>query len=71
MSQVEIFGLTPSAEEHIAKSSSSLPQTTKALPFAFVTRCTSAFEPPASRPGIGHVREDLTNRPLKFWSVNS
>jgi plasmid stabilization system protein ParE len=25
----------------------------------------------ASRPGIGHVREDLTSRPLKFWSVYS
>ena len=25
----------------------------------------------ASRPGIGHSREDLTERPLKFWSVYS
>ena len=25
----------------------------------------------ASRPGIGHAREDLTERPLKFWSVYS
>ena len=25
----------------------------------------------ASRPGIGHTREDLTDRPLKFWSVHS
>lgn len=25
----------------------------------------------ASRPGIGHSREDLTDRPLKFWSVYS
>jgi plasmid stabilization system protein ParE len=23
----------------------------------------------ASRPGMGHMREDLTDRPLKFWSV--
>ena len=22
-------------------------------------------------PGIGHAREDLTDRPLKFWSVHS
>ena len=24
-----------------------------------------------SEPGIGHVREDLTNRPVKFWPVYS
>ena len=30
-----------------------------------------AFALLASRPGIGHAREDLTNRPLKFWSVYS
>jgi antitoxin ParD1/3/4/toxin ParE1/3/4 len=30
-----------------------------------------AFVLLASRPGIGHTREDLTDRPLKFWSVYS
>jgi plasmid stabilization system protein ParE len=25
----------------------------------------------AESPGIGHTREDLTSRPLKFWSVYS
>jgi antitoxin ParD1/3/4/toxin ParE1/3/4 len=30
-----------------------------------------AFELLAERPGIGHVREDLTNRRLKFWTVYS
>jgi toxin ParE1/3/4 len=30
-----------------------------------------AFVLLASRPGIGHAREDLTERPLKFWSVYS
>jgi plasmid stabilization system protein ParE len=25
----------------------------------------------AENPGIGHTREDLTDRPLKFWSVYS
>ena len=25
----------------------------------------------AERPGIGHTREDLTDRPVKFWSVHS
>jgi plasmid stabilization system protein ParE len=25
----------------------------------------------AEAPGIGHTRQDLTSRPLKFWSVYS
>jgi len=31
----------------------------------------SALEFLGSEPGAGHVREDLTNRPLKFWPVYS
>lgn len=30
-----------------------------------------AFEQLAERPEVGHRREDLTNRPVKFWSVFS
>lgn len=30
-----------------------------------------AFELLAQSPGIGHTREDLTSRPVKFWSVYS
>jgi plasmid stabilization system protein ParE len=30
-----------------------------------------AVEKLAESPGIGHTREDLTDRPLKFWSVYS
>lgn len=30
-----------------------------------------AFVLLASRPGIGHARADLTDRPLKFWTVYS
>jgi len=30
-----------------------------------------AFALLASRPGIGHSREDLTARPFKFWGVYS
>lgn len=30
-----------------------------------------AFALLASQPGIGHSREDLTDRPLRFWSVYS
>ncbi len=31
----------------------------------------NAFEELAAMPGMGHTREDLTARPVKFWSVYS
>jgi plasmid stabilization system protein ParE len=31
----------------------------------------AAFAVLASHPGIGHLREDLTSLPVKFWSVFS
>jgi plasmid stabilization system protein ParE len=30
-----------------------------------------AFEQLVAMPGIGHAREDLTARPVKFWNVYS
>ena len=30
-----------------------------------------ALELLGKKPGLGHVREDLTNRPVKFWRVYS
>ena len=30
-----------------------------------------AFERLAAMPGLGHRREDLTDRPLRFWTVDA
>ena len=30
----------------------------------------AAFERLAAMPGLGHRREDLTDRPLRFWTVD-
>lgn len=30
-----------------------------------------AFEQLATMPGMGHTREDLTSRPVKFWKAYS
>lgn len=35
----------------------------------FYDALEAALEQLAEFPGLGHVREDLTDRPLKFWSV--
>lgn len=29
------------------------------------------FRIPASTPGVGHIRDDLTDEPVKFWPVFS
>lgn len=34
-----------------------------------VANIFQAFELLGNRPGAGHIREDLTDKPLKFWSV--
>jgi plasmid stabilization system protein ParE len=31
----------------------------------------AAFERLATLPGLGHTREDLTDRPLRFWTVDA
>ena len=31
----------------------------------------AAFERLAAMPGLGHTREDLTDRPLRFWTVDT
>ena len=31
----------------------------------------AAFEQLAALPGLGHRREDLTNQPLRFWTVEA
>ena len=31
----------------------------------------AAFDRLAAMPGLGHKREDLTDRPLRFWAVDA
>ncbi len=37
----------------------------------WIARLFDAFEKLAQRPGIGHLREDLTDLPVLFWPVGS
>jgi toxin ParE1/3/4 len=34
-------------------------------------RLSQAFERLAARPQLGHARPDLTNKPVRFWTVMS
>ncbi|MGV3722230.1 MAG: type II toxin-antitoxin system RelE/ParE family toxin [Actinomycetota bacterium] len=64
------FGLTPAAAdldavyEHIALD--NVPAAGRLL-----HRFTTANHRITQTPGIGHLREDLTEASLRFWSVRS
>ncbi len=65
------FRLTPSAEEQVGDITEFIATDNEDAAVRVRHALYSAFDLLASRPGIGHTREDLTNRPLKFWSVYS
>ena len=65
------FRLTPSAEDHVGFIVEFIATDNEDAAVRVRHALYSAFDLLASRPDIGHAREDLTNRPLKFWSVYS
>jgi plasmid stabilization system protein ParE len=65
------FRLTPSAEEHIGDIVEFIAADNEDAAVRVRHALYSAFDLLASRPGIGHSRDDLTDRALKFWTVYS
>ena len=66
------FVLTPSSERDLDHIKEYLGQ--KAGPTIarrVLKDIRHGLVPLGSEPGVGHVREDLTDRPLKFWPVYS
>jgi plasmid stabilization system protein ParE len=65
------FRLTLTAEEHVGDIVEFIAADNEDAAVRVRHALYSAFELLASRPGIGHTRDDLTERSLKFWSVYS
>lgn len=65
------FRLTPAAEAEIGDIVDYIAADSEGAAVRVRNALYSAFEQLAQTPGIGHKREDLTDRPLKFWSVYS
>lgn len=65
------FRLTPDAEAQIGDIVEYIAADSEDAAIRVRNALYSAFEQLARTPGIGHKREDLTDRPLKFWSVYS
>ena len=65
------FRLAPAAEKHIGDIVEFIATDNENAAVRVRDALYSAFDLLASRPGVGHLREDLTERPLRFWCVYS
>jgi plasmid stabilization system protein ParE len=65
------YRLTERAEADVAAIADFIAAESVDAAMKVVLALEDAFLLLASRPGIGHIRQDLTSRPLKFWSVYS
>ena len=66
------FVLTKSAERDPDRIKSYLVgKTGPTITRRVMKEIRSALNLLGSQPGAGHLREDLTRRPVKFWSVYS
>lgn len=67
----QAYRLTERAEADIEAIADFIAADSVDAAIKVVLALEDAFVLLASRPAIGHAREDLTDRPLKFWSVHS
>jgi toxin ParE1/3/4 len=63
------YQLTAAAQRHVDEIGAFIAQDSVAAALRVYDALEAAFELLASHPGIGHKREDLTDRPLRFHSV--
>jgi antitoxin ParD1/3/4/toxin ParE1/3/4 len=65
------YVLTREAQAHIDEIGAYIAQDSVDAALKVYDALQEAFELLAERPALGHSREDLTDRPLRFWSVFS
>ena len=65
------YRLTERAEADVEEIANFIADDNVDAAVKVVLALEDAFALLASRPDVGHRREDLTDRPLKFWSVYS
>ena len=65
------YVLTLEAQAHINEIGACIAQDSVDAALKVYDALEEAFGLLAERPGLGHSRQDLTDRPLGFWSVFS
>jgi plasmid stabilization system protein ParE len=63
--------LTPEAEFDLAEIAAYLRQSSPEAAHRVLITLRQAMQRLASMPGLGHLRPDLADEPLRFWSVYS
>ena len=63
------FVFSDEAEKHLVEIFDYLAERSEAGAVSVRDAIYEAVALLAERPGIGHTREDLTDRPVKFWTV--
>lgn len=65
------YVLVPEAEHDLVEICAFVAQDSAAAASRLLAEFESALDRLAELPGIGHVRPDLTDRPVRFWAVRS
>jgi plasmid stabilization system protein ParE len=65
------YSLTPEARGNVDEICAFVAQDSIDAAIRVLEALEHAFELLGTAPDIGHKREDLTTRPVKFWSVYS
>jgi antitoxin ParD1/3/4/toxin ParE1/3/4 len=65
------YVLTPEAQAHINEIGAYIGQDSVDAALNVYNGLEEAFGLLAEQPGLGHSRQDLTDRPLRFWTVYS
>ena len=65
------YQLTPEARANVDEICAFIAEDSVDAARRVLDALEHAFDQLAGTPGIGHRREDLTARPVKFWSVSS
>ena len=65
------YVLTPEAQAHINEIGAYIAQDSVDAALKVYDALEEAFGLLAEQPGLGHSRQDLTDRPLRFWTVYS
>jgi plasmid stabilization system protein ParE len=65
------YRLTPRARSDVDRITDFIAEDNVEAALRVHDALEQAFQHLAEMPALGHAREDLTDRPLKFWSVHS
>ena len=65
------YRLTRSAQRDLEKIYDYIAEDSLQAAGRMIERFHAAFHKLAETPGIGHLREDLSSEPFRFWAVGS